>query len=106
MNPSSFRAWHALAILIVAGLTAANTLSPAVEHDTWWHLRVGQLVAETGSVPRSDSFSRMSREHPAPWRAYSWLYEYGLFRVYEAGGLAGVMWLWTLLAAGSAAVVF
>lgn len=106
MTRSAFRPWHGLAVLIAAGLPAANTLSPTVEHDTWWHLRVGRIVAETRTVPYTDPFSRMSREHPTPWRAYSWLYEWGLYRVYERDGLAGIMWARTVLAAGSAAAVF
>jgi hypothetical protein len=101
-----FRAWHAVAVVVAAGLVAANTLSPHAEHDTWWHLRVGQFVAETGAVPHVDPFSRMSRETPTPWRAYSWLYELGLYQAHGAFGLGGVMWLRSLLAAGSAAVVF
>ena len=106
MTWSAVRAPLALAVLAVAGLPAANSLSPGVEHDTWWHLRVGRFVAETGAVPRTDPFSRMGRDHPVPWRAYSWLYEYALFRVYQAAGLPGIVWARTALAAGSAAAVF
>jgi hypothetical protein len=48
----------------------------------------------------------MSREDPTPWRAYSWLYEVLLYHVFTSFGYPGVMWLRTLLAAGSAAAVF
>ena len=32
----------------------------------------------------------MSREHPTPWLAYSWLFEVALAEVYASGGLVGV----------------
>lgn len=96
-----------LAVLIVAAvLPATFTLAPAFDHDTWWHLRVGQLVAETGNVPRTDPFSRLGRETPTPWVAYSWLYEWALFQTYDHFGPAGILWVRTLLAALSAGAVF
>jgi hypothetical protein len=104
MSPA-VRTWHVVAVLVIAALPAANTLAPAVEHDTWWHLRIGQIVADSGAVPQVDPCSRMSRETPTPWRAYSWLYELMLYHVHAAAGYGGVMWLRSLLAAGSAAAV-
>src|SRR5438874_821229 len=104
MTRPGFRLWPA-ALFVVAALPAANTLAPTAEHDTWWHLRVGQLVAETGAVPHVDPFSRMNQENPAPWRAYSWLYEWGLYQVFAAFGYGGVMWLRSLLTACSVAAV-
>jgi hypothetical protein len=96
-----------LAVLFAAAaLPAAFTLDPKLDHDTWWHLRVGKLVAETGTVPETDPFSRLGREQPTPWVAYSWLYEWGLYQTFAALGTAGVLWVRTLLGAASAAAVF
>jgi hypothetical protein len=96
-----------IALLVAAAaLPAAFTLDPAFDHDTWWHLRVGQLVAETGSVPTFDPFSRLGCEQPTPWIAYSWLYEWGLYQAYAALGPVGVLWVRTLLGAFSTATVF
>lgn len=96
-----------LAVLFAAAaLPAAFTLDPKFDHDTWWHLRVGQLVAQTGSVPDTDPFSRLGRERPTPWVAYSWLYEWALYQTYAAFGSAGILWARTLLGAASTAAVF
>jgi len=35
------------------------------DSDTWWHLASGRLIAELGSVPRSDPFSYTAEG--APW---------------------------------------
>ena len=96
-----------VAVLFAAAvLPAAFTLDPKLDHDTWWHLRVGQLIAESGTVPDTDPFSRLGRERPTPWVAYSWLYEWGLYQTYAAFGSSGVLWARTLLGAASTAAVF
>ena len=45
-------AWAALFVL-----AAALTLKDIGSLDYWWHLRAGQLIAETGAVPSHDSFT-------------------------------------------------
>lgn len=100
------KSWPYLIVLLLATLTAANTLIPAVEHDTWWHLRIGKFIAETGTVPQTDPISRYGLEEHVPWRAYSWLYEVALFKIHAVGGVTGIMWFRTALAALSAATVF
>jgi hypothetical protein len=95
-----------LAVLVAAAiLPAAFTLDPKFDHDTWWHLRVGKRVAETSTVPVFDPYSRLGRERPTPWVAYSWLYEWGLYHTYSAFGPAGVLWARTLLGALATAAV-
>lgn len=93
-------------LFAAAALPAAFTLDPKLDHDTWWHLRVGQLVAESGTAPDADPFSRLGRERPTPWVAYSWLYEWGLYQTYTAFGSPGILWVRTLLGAASTVAVF
>lgn len=93
-------------LFAAAALPAAYTLDPKLDHDTWWHLRVGQLVADSGTVPDADPFSRLGRERPTPWVAYSWLYEWGLYQADAAFGTPGILWVRTLLGAASTAAVF
>jgi hypothetical protein len=62
------------------------TLRPIADPDFWWHLRTGQLIAETHSIPHSDPFS--STNPGVPWVAHEWLTEllfYFLFRVGNFG---------------------
>src|SRR5262249_50509577 len=92
--------------LAAAALPAAFTLDAKLDHDTWWHLRVGRLIAESGRVPDFDSFSRLGEEKPTPWIAYSWLYDRTLYEVYAEYGPHGVLWVRTLLGALSTAAVF
>lgn len=98
--------WAYVLVFVLAALPAANTLIPAVEHDTWWHLRIGRFIADTGTVPQTDPISRIGQDEHVPWRAYSWLYELAIYHVHAVGGITGVMWFRTLLAAASTAVAF
>ena len=45
-------AWISLAVL-----TLALALQKIASFDYWWHLRTGQLIAETGAVPKLDPFT-------------------------------------------------
>lgn len=100
------QSWPYLIVFLLATLTAANTLIPTVEHDTWWHLRIGKFISETGTVPQTDPISRYGLEEQVPWRAYSWLYEWALFQIHAGGGVTGIMWFRTALAGLSTAAVF
>src|SRR5262245_53859602 len=89
-------------LLTVVGVLSAGlawkTRDPVYDPDTWWHLKVGDWVAEHRSVPEHDPFSRMSQKTPTKWVAYSWLFEVGLYTlVIGTGGDWGVYLARTLL---------
>lgn len=80
MMNRSLPAWITLVVVGVLGsMLFWKTHDPVIDPDTWWHLKVGEWVADHGTVPDTDPFSRMSRENPTKWVAYSWLYEVGLW---------------------------
>ena len=101
----SLKLWHTVVILAFAALPTANSIDVCLEHDTWWHLAVGQRVVETKSVPEVDPFSRMSQEKPTPWRAYSWLYEVLVYDIFQHFGFVGILLLRTVLVFFSTSVV-
>ena len=76
-------------LVIVLGLglfamAARNITDP----DIWWHLRTGELILATHSVPHTDSFS--FTRFGQPWVAHEWLSDvliYGLYRAWGWGGL-------------------
>jgi len=62
------------------------TLRPIADPDFWWHLRTGQLIVQTHSIPQTDpfSFTRIGQ----PWITHEWLSEiliYALFRLGNYG---------------------
>ena len=52
--------------------------------DVWWHLRTGQLILQTGHVPRVDpySFTRAGQR----WIDHEWLSQILIYGLYRAGG--------------------
>jgi len=63
-------------------------------HDFWWHVRTGQIIVETGSIPTVDlfSFTRAGQ----PWTNQAWLMQVLLYELYRLGGLPLVL-LWHAL---------
>jgi len=93
--PSSWIRWilpSAADLLFVAlfALLAFTTLSTRLLSDAGigWHIRTGQLILQTHSIPRSDPFS--STMYGQPWFAWEWLYDLIVGCVERAAGLNGV----------------
>ncbi|MBI2888585.1 MAG: hypothetical protein HYY10_01550 [Candidatus Liptonbacteria bacterium] len=57
------------------------------ESDSFYHLKTGQVIWETQSVPRTDIFS--STAHGVPWVTHEWLAALLFYGAYSLGGLAG-----------------
>jgi hypothetical protein len=70
---------------------------PLADPDIGWHIRTGELILATHSLPRTDPFS--SNMQGQPWFAWEWLYDIVLGILHRAGGLNGVVWLCALLVA-------
>jgi hypothetical protein len=70
---------------------------PLADADIGWHIRTGELILATHSLPRTDPFS--STMQGQPWFAWEWLYDVLLALLHQACGLNGVVWLCALLAA-------
>ena len=79
----------------------AGTLSnrPLADLDIGWHIRTGERILETHTLPRTDPYS--STMHGQPWFAWEWLYDLLLGLLHHACGLNGVAWLCTVLVAST-----
>src|SRR6516225_10901411 len=56
--------------------------------DTGWHIRVGDYILNTLSVPRHDIFSFITP--PIPWTAHEWLAEVIMSLIHRGFGLTGI----------------
>jgi hypothetical protein len=74
-------------ILCLYALPLFATIQLDADYDVWWHLRVGQWIAEHHTVTTTDPFS--SYGHDKAWVAYSWLFEVMIYTLYQAFGLCG-----------------
>ena len=55
----------------VLGMMAWLASAPVGPEDFWWHLRTGQIIAQTGQIPNTDLFT-FSRAG-LPWTNQAWL---------------------------------
>ncbi len=66
--------------------------------DTGWHIRTGEQILATRSVPRTDSFS--FTKPGEPWFAWEWLSELLYAAAFRLAGLKGVVLMAGILIAG------
>jgi hypothetical protein len=66
--------------------------------DTWWHLKMGQVIWATHKIPTSDIFSFTTNHHS--WIPHEWLSQVAIFAAYHWGGYSGLM-LWFCFASGA-----
>ena len=70
-----------IAIFVMAVRLPADT-------DTWWHLRSGQYMVETRSIPTADPFSHTFEGQPLTY--HGWLAQVFWYGLFALGGWAGL----------------
>jgi hypothetical protein len=75
-----------------------------VDPDVWWHLKTGQLIAQTRTVPRTDSFSFTRAGYP--WVAHEWLTELFIYGIYRIGGWSGLILVFALMVSATFFLVY
>ena len=68
---------------------------PLADADIGWHIRTGEQMLVTHTLPRTDLFS--STMHGQTWFAWEWMYDILLGALHRACGLNGVVWLCAVL---------
>lgn len=77
---------------------------PVSDGDFWFHLKTGEYILQTRSIPRTDfySFTNFGR----PWVAHEWLSEVIFYAIYSRLGLNGLIFIFALLTAVAFWIVF
>ena len=75
--------WLAVPIGLTAGFGFLLKLRLV---DFWWHLKAGEIIVTTRSIPKTDLFSFTAAGHP--FILQNWLVEVIYYGAYRAGGLA------------------
>jgi hypothetical protein len=70
-------------------------LSPLPMLDFWWHLKAGEIIVNTGTIPRTDIFSFTAAGKP--YILGNWLAEVIYYRIYRIGGFELLIFLNVLL---------
>jgi hypothetical protein len=75
------------------------TLRPVIDPDFWWHLRTGQLISQTHTIPSVDPFSYTN--NGKPWIAHEWLSELVIYGLYQLGSYGLLIFIFSLIITGS-----
>ena len=75
---------------------AARDLS---DSDFWWHLRTGQLILNTRTIPHVDPFSYPRGGQP--WIAHEWLAELMFYTVFRVAGKGALVCLFAIIIAAA-----
>lgn len=77
---------------------------PITDPDFWWHLKTGQYLVETRSIPHTDIFStvRLGNE----WIAHEWGSEVFIYSLYRALGYGGLIIAFALMIAISFLIAY
>ena len=67
------------------------------DSDTAWHIRTGEYILKTLSIPRHDIFSFITP--PIPWTAHEWLAEVIMAVIHKSLGLTGIALFFSFLIA-------
>ena len=77
---------------VLAVLTVLTVRSRMDDPDVWWHLKTGEIIWNTHSIPRVDLFSFTTNNHP--WTAHEWLSQVSIYEAWRIDGYTGLMiWL-------------
>lgn len=97
----SARRLLAFVFMLVIFMLAARAIT---DPDFWWHLRAGQYMVETGTIPRTDIFSTVFNGRE--WVAHEWLSEVLMYSLYRASGYGGLVVSFALLITAAMWVVY
>jgi len=97
-------------LAVLSAVLCLGLLSPEIrDSDFWWHLRTGQYIVETRSLPVPDPFAYTTAAAPSAYAGedavrrfnltHEWLAQALFYAAYRAAGFPGVVALRALLLA-------
>src|SRR5690242_21267506 len=76
---------------LMGALAVLTVRSRFDDPDMWWHLKTGQIIWDTHTIPVTDIFSYTTGHHA--WVPHEWLSQLLVYGAYRLGGYSGLM-LW------------
>jgi hypothetical protein len=84
-----------IAVLAIFGVIVS--LTPVPPNDFWWHLKIGQIIATTLTIPRTNLFA-WTVPFDKPFIYGAWLADLLIYQLYHWGGVSLVIFSRTLMA--------
>ncbi len=84
----SFPVMLCMALMLLSVLTTQDRFN---DPDLWWHLKTGQIIWNTHSIPSTDVFSFTTNQHA--WTAHEWLSQVVIYGAFKLAGYRRLMLL-------------
>jgi hypothetical protein len=84
-DSNGLRLLDGLLLAAFLALTFLLGAFPLKDTDIWWHLRTGDLIRQTGTIPAADPYT--FTVEGKPWIDLHWVFQVAVSLVYERGGL-------------------
>ena len=84
-----------ISVLVFFGFIVS--LTPVPPNDFWWHLKIGQIISTTRSIPSTNMFA-WSLSPDAPFTYAAWFGDLLFYAIYKLGGVATVIFINTIIA--------
>ena len=94
MATLSFRRVFPIVLLSMVFVLAVRQ-SVSIDPDLWWHLKAGQQIIDTRTIPRTDDYS--FTKQGSEWVAHEWLSEVLMEGIYRVTGLVGLVTIFSLI---------
>jgi hypothetical protein len=82
-------------VLLAMVFVLAVRQSVSIDPDLWWHLKVGEQIIDTRSIPHTDDYS--FTKQGSEWVAHEWLSEVILVGIYRLSGFVGLVVIFPLV---------
>jgi len=82
-------------VLLSMVFVLAVRQSVSIDPDLWWHLKAGEQIIDTRSIPHTDDFS--FTKQGSEWVAHEWLSEVIMEGIYRLSGLVGLVTVFSLI---------
>lgn len=82
-------------VLLAMVFVLAVRQSASIDPDLWWHLKAGQQIVDTRSIPHTDDYS--FTKQGSEWVAHEWLSEVIMEGIYRLSGLVGLVTIFSLI---------
>ena len=89
MGEKRTRCWNTAFIILFLAAIFLFSFNPFKESDSFYHIKTGQVIWETHSIPHADIFSYTAPG--APWIVHEWLAEIIFYLIFHFTGFWGVM---------------
>ena len=93
-----------LLVLVFLAIIFTLAAQPITDPDFWWHLKTGQYILQTRSIPYTDIFSTL--RFGSEWVTHEWLSEVFIYSVFRTLGYGGLIVIFAILIVAAFWIVF